>query len=580
MEFAEQIKAQVNIVTTVAEYVPLRRMGARYVGLCPFHNEKTPSFNVNPGIGIYKCFGCGVGGDVIKFIQEIDNLTFWEALKTLAERNGIPVPQRRDAETDQRSAIYEMYEQAAVYYAQNLFGPAGTEARSYLDKRGLLHSTAQQFLLGYSEASWDGLLKRLGKRYGPAELENSGLFGKREEGGFYDKFRGRLMFPIHNESGKVIGFGGRALRAEDEPKYLNSPETAIYKKSSVLYNLHRAKETIRKSDRAVLVEGYMDAIGVYAAGVRNVVASCGTALTSNQVRIIKRYSQSVVVNFDPDTAGARGTERSIQMLLDEGIHMRVLELEAGLDPDEFIKRHGADNYAARLDRATNLFIWLADRARRKFGNATAEERMAGYEALLLPAIRRISDRLERAAVASEVAGYLGLDQALVLSEFRKMPRERTGSMPVSAPAATTIPVRERVLLRMLLENQECREFLLVRLPEYVICKSFVIWPIIAAMNSLKDENPSFSYELLASRLSENTLNLLSAAFFADHPAEALSVAQAERFLLQVEGEERELKLRDLEKQIRAAVQAGNMEEAMRLMRIADDLKRLVRASPA
>lgn len=384
------------------------------------------------------------------------------------------------------------------------------------------------------------------------------------------------MFPIHNESGKVIAFGGRALTAEDEPKYLNSPETPIYRKSSVLYNLHRAKDTIRRSERTVLVEGYMDVIGVFAAGVRNVVASCGTALTSTQVRSMKRHSESIVVNFDPDTAGANATERSIQMLLDEGMHVRVLELEAGLDPDEFIRKHGADVYATRLDRASNFFIWLADRARKKFGGQTAEAKMSGYESLLLPAIRRISDRLERATIASEVADYLGLDRGLVLAEFRKMPGDRKKAAPAQ-PQREAVPVRERVLLRSLVENPEAREALLPGLPRFAVVRAFSIWPLIEAMYALYEEDPAFGYEALEGRLPEEVKHLLSSALFADHSPEVFSREQAEGFLARLDNEELGAKYREIEKQIQAAERSGNMDEAMRLMPLAGDLKKRIRS---
>ncbi len=579
MDFAEQVKAQVDIVQTVSDYgVRLRKMGARYLGLCPFHTEKTPSFNVNPSIGIYKCFGCGVGGDVIKFVQEIETLTFWEALKALAERNAIPIPQRRDRgpdpDTDLRAAIFEMHERAAVWYAQNLFGAPGAGVREYLTKRGLTGSIAQQFLLGYSENSWDGLLKQFGNRYSPQQVEASGLFGKRDDGGFYDKFRGRLMFPIHNESGKIIAFGGRALRPEDEPKYLNSPETPIYKKSLVLYNLHRAKDTMKKSDRTVLVEGYMDVIGVFGAGIRNVVASCGTALTSMQVRSMKRFSPNVVVNFDPDNAGANATEKSVEMILKEGMHMRVLELEGGLDPDEFIKERGADTYLARLDSSTNYFIWLADRARRKFGGASAESRMQGYETLLLPAIKRIDDPLERASVASEVAGYLGLDRNLVLNEFRKIPGQRRQVTNHKAAAEeNAIPVRERVLLRSLIQEPEIRPLLLPRLAGFAVVRSFVTWPVLDEICALMEENPDFAYAALEERLDEERKTLMSGAIFADHSSELLSTSQAEVFMTQVESEEREAQFRDLRRKIQVAERSGNLQEAMALMQQAEELKR-------
>jgi DNA primase len=367
MEFVDHLKSSVDIVRTVGEYVQLRKIGARYSGLCPFHTEKTPSFSVNPAHAYFICFGCGKKGDILDFIQEIENLTFFEALKLLAERNGIPMPARRernDPETDLRAAIYELHEIAANAFQENLWAPAAGEAREYLRKRGLSQVIAEHFGLGLTDRSGE-FLKKVRSRFSADQLEASGLFGKREDGSLYERFRGRLMFPIHNESGKVIAFGGRAMRPDDEPKYLNSPETPIYKKKTVLYNLHRAKQAIRTHDRAVLVEGYMDVIGVYAAGVKQVVASCGTALTPEQVQAMKRQSVSVVVNFDPDTAGTNATEKSIAILLDQGMHVRVLELQGGLDPDEFIRQHGAETYSARLEQASGYFLWLADRARQK-----------------------------------------------------------------------------------------------------------------------------------------------------------------------------------------------------------------------
>ena len=429
MDFVDHLKSTVDIVRTVGEYVRLKKLGSRYTGLCPFHTEKTPSFSVNPS-GFFYCFGCQKKGDVLTFVQEIEQLTFYESLKLLAERNGLTMPAKRDRhdpETDLRGAVYELHEVAAEVFREALWGDKGSEARDYLRRRGLLQSVCEQFGLGFSDRSGQELLRRVKGRFAPDQLEASGLFGKREDGTLYDRFRGRLMFPIHNESGKVIAFGGRAMRSEEEPKYLNSPETAIYKKSSVLYNLHRAKQAIRTQERAVLVEGYMDVIGVYAAGVKQVVASCGTALTANQVRAIKRHSESIVVNFDPDTAGANATEKSIQILLDEGMHVRIMELERGLDPDEFIKANGAAAYASRLQHATGYFLWLADRARRNYDMSTAEGRIAGFEAVLLPSIRKISDRLERATVAGEVAEYLGVDRSIVLKEFRTGPQAKPGA---------------------------------------------------------------------------------------------------------------------------------------------------------
>src|SRR5690349_12529208 len=344
MEFIEQLKSSIDIVKVAGEYVRLKRAGAtgRYLGLCPFHQEKTPSFTVNQTRQFYKCFGCGAGGDIIKFVEEIEGLSFWETVKMLAESHGIALPKRTehaDADSKLRGALLEMHTIAARLFQENLRGPQGAEARAYLVKRGVSQEVIETFELGYADPAGQALTRKFAERnFSVDQLEASGLVRKRNEGpGFYDAFRGRLIFPIHNESGKVIGFGGRAMNDEDQPKYLNSPETPIYKKTSVLYNLHRARDAVRRSGRIVLVEGYMDVIGVYASGIKEVVASCGTAITNGQVRTMHRHADTVVVNFDPDTAGANATERAIQLLLDEGLHVRVLALDGRLDPDEYCK---------------------------------------------------------------------------------------------------------------------------------------------------------------------------------------------------------------------------------------------------
>jgi len=336
MEFKEQLREQVDIVRVVGDYVRLRRAGKRYSGLCPFHNEKTPSFSVSPEHQYFRCFGCDAKGDVFKFVEMIEGLTFFEALKKLADQHGMALPKQSfasDEETRLKAALHEMHEIAADHFRSNLAGPNGAATREYLSKRGVGEAAVQQFGLGLAEGSGRSLLRILEKRgFKPEQIEASGLAGQRDDGSFYDRFRNRLMFPIQNESGKVIAFGGRALDPEDKAKYLNSPETKIYRKSNVLYNLHRAKETAMKLDRIVLVEGYMDAIGAWQAGVREVVASCGTALTVEQIRAMKRHSLNLHLNFDPDAAGAKASERSVKLLLDESMKVRIVELEAGSIP--------------------------------------------------------------------------------------------------------------------------------------------------------------------------------------------------------------------------------------------------------
>ncbi len=428
MDFAEQLKGAVDIVAVVGEHVRLRKSGAyRYMGLCPFHNEKTPSFTVHATHQFYKCFSCGAGGDVFKFVMEIEGLSFYEALKSLAERYGIPMPKRSqyaDEDTKLRGALYELHEVAQANFRANLNGPAGETARAYLARRGVAADTIEQFGLGYADRSGRAMARLFEQRkFAPAEVEQSGLVGKREDGSVYDRFRNRLMFPIHDRNGRIIGFGGRALAAEDNPKYLNSPETPIYKKSHVLYNLHRAKEAMRKEDRVILVEGYMDAIGVTAAGFAAVVASCGTALTAQQVQLLKQHTQRIAVNFDPDAAGANAAERSINLLLEEGMQVRIVELDGGLDPDEYCKERGAAAYGERVEGAKGYFHWLADRARAKNDMRTTEGQVAVLK-FLMPAVQRISDRMERMVVAGDLASYIGVERGLVLDAFKKSVAER------------------------------------------------------------------------------------------------------------------------------------------------------------
>lgn len=571
MDFVEQLKSSVDIVRTIGEYVRLKRVGStpRYMGLCPFHNEKTPSFSVHMSHQFFKCFGCGVGGDVIKFVMEMERISFVEALKLLSERNGIAMPKREysDPESKLRGALLEMHETAAAAFQKNLAGPSGAEARNYLTGRGVPPEQISEFGLGLSDASGQQVIRMLEPRFAPEQLEGSGLVMKRQDGsGFFDRFRGRLMFPIHNESGKIIGFGGRALRSGDEPKYLNSPETALYHKSHVLYNLHRAKDAVRKADYAVLVEGYMDVIGVYSAGVRNVVASCGTALTNMQVRALKKHSGRIVVNFDPDAAGANAAERSIQMLLDEGFQVRVLELEGDLDPDEYVKREGAEAYRGRLEKAPSYFHWLADRARKKFDMRTVEGRMQGFK-FVAPSIQRIADRLERFAVANDVADYLGVDEKLVRDHFSQGSAERR-----SVSRGPAVPPNERLLLNALLVSENARAEAIPQLRTLTAVDRFVTKRIFHAIFTM--EAAPFRFVDLEGRLADADRDLLSAVIFADEVLEEEKASeQAQACLRSLQAQDPKTEMAALRAQIKAAEREGKIEEAIRL---AQELDRKVR----
>jgi DNA primase len=449
----------------------------------------------------------------------------------------------------------------------------------------------ETFQLGFSDPQGQGLTRKLTEgRFSPEQMEASGLVRHRNEGsGYYDAFRGRLMFPIHNESGKVIAFGARAMRPDDQPKYLNSPETPIYRKTSTLYNLNRARDAMRKANRAVLVEGYMDVMGVYAGGVHEVVASCGTALTNTQVRALHRHADTVVVNFDPDEAGANAAERALQLLLDEGLHVKVLTLGGGagdagqgkLDPYEFVKQFGAEAYRARLDGASSYFHWLADRARARFDMRGADGRVDAFK-FLLPAVQKLPDKLERAAVASDLAGYLGVEPGMVLDQFKRAAAERRTPGPAAAGAtarsvtAVQIPAVERILLNALLSSEATRKQILPRLPKEMT-GGFASHEVLDALRQM-EEAGAFSFAALDARLSEVGRTLLHGLVAADELGDdAQNLAQAEACLQRVNASFHRRQLEEVRARVKTAGREGKQDEALHwtaeLQRLEEEVKR-------
>ncbi len=580
MDFKEQLRSQVDIVQTIGEYVKLKRTGAsgRYVGLCPFHQEKTPSFSVNQDRQFFKCFGCGKGGDIFNFLMEIEAVTFFEALKMLAERNGIPLPRRSDhadAESKLRAALLEMHRIAAEMFQSALRSPQGAEARAYLEKRGVSQEMIETFGLGYAEPKGQALVRRLAQEpFSPEELEASRLIARRDDGSHYDFFRGRLMFPIHNESGKVIAFGGRALRDQDNPKYLNSPETPVYRKSSVLYNVHRAREAMRRSNRAILVEGYMDVIGVFAAGIKEVVAPCGTSFTPAQCRILHRLTDghTVVVNFDPDNAGANAAEKAVQLLLDESLHVRVLALDGELDPDEFIKQRGAAAYVKSLEAAPTYFHWLADRARAKFDMRTSDGRVDAFK-FLLPSVQKIGDKLERAAIANDLAGYLGVEQGMVLDQFKKAAAERRAPTPAAADPGPGIPALERMLIQALISSEAARIQTLPHLADEVI-GNFAAREIFLALRNAHQSDPKATFSAIEARLSSSARDLLHHIASADESIDDVQAQeQARACLRRIESDFRKRRIDDLRARGKTAEREGRMEEALGIIAEIERLRR-------
>ncbi|MGC9952531.1 MAG: DNA primase [Bryobacteraceae bacterium] len=575
MDFKEQLKSSVDIVKTIEEYVRLKKSGvSRWTGLCPFHNEKTPSFSVNAAHQFYVCFGCGAKGDVLKFVMEMEHVSFPEALKLLAERNGIPMPKRAeyaDPDTRLRAAVFQIQELAEAAFREQFAGPAGAEARRYLEKRGVSPETSALFGLGYAERSGRGLLRLLEKQgFTDEQLENSGLLGRREDGSFYDRFRNRLMFPIHSESGKTIAFGGRALDPADEAKYLNSAESPIYKKSAVLYNLHRAKDGIRRAERSVLVEGYMDAIGVFAAGVREVVASCGTALTARQVQALRKHSDKIVVNFDPDAAGAKAAADSINLLLQESMFVRIAELEDGLDPDEYCIKYGGEGYRAKVDKAKDYYYWLEDRVLRKFPNSL-EGKLDGLRKILIPAINQLPDEVSREARAADAAGHLGLDPAVVRTE-RRTAVKRHGKE--AAPVREPLRADEKILLNLLVSDAEARHELIPELERLPAVEQFATRRIFQALFALHSGGGTVTYEELHARLEEGDQELLAFAVLRDETdGSVVSLSLGEECLRSLQRSGLKTQVAALKARVKEAERSGDLQAAFRLAEELHDLEK-------
>jgi DNA primase len=460
--FAERVKQQADIVRVIGEYVRLKKSGQNFAGLCPFHQEKTPSFNVHPVKQIYHCFGCGVGGDVFKFVMELEKCTFPEAIRTVAEKCGIAIPKPRERspeerrENQQRSALVEMHREAAAFFARQLHqSPEGKVAYAYLEDRGLNREAMIQFGLGFAPSSGDALLRFLKQKYPEKLLEVSGLLAREQSGRFFDRFRRRIMFPIANESAKVIAFGGRAM-GDDMPKYLNSPETPIYSKSHVLYHLDRAKEALRQNDFGVLVEGYMDAIAVARAGIVNVIASCGTSLADPQIKLLGRFTRRVVVNYDPDTAGQAATERSLTLLLEKEFDVRVLALPRGSDPDKFLREQGAEAYKGLLMQAPAYLDYLIGRA-KLMDRTTADGRVSALN-FLMPFVQRLPNRLLRSEWATRIASELHVDEPVLREALRRAATERRGEVkPKAELLGPSVKGAERRLIHMLAEANGFRE---------------------------------------------------------------------------------------------------------------------------
>jgi DNA primase len=423
----EEIRDAADIVDVVSDYVKLKKAGSSFTGLCPFHNEKTPSFNVTPRLGIYKCFGCGAGGDAFKFIMEMEGVGFVEAMRTLAERYNIDLPEEdENEEFDERTqlteGVYHALRFAGVYYYQQLTGEEeAEEARGYLSKRGLNRETIKTWGLGYAPDAMDRFYKHaLAKGINERYLHEAGLIKYSERGDRpYDAFRGRLMFPIFNPSGKVIGFGGRILGDKKGPKYLNSPQTIVYNKSEVIYGIHSARNQIRRADQSILVEGYMDVLSLWQHGIKNVVATSGTSLTPEQMRRLRNYSQNLLMVYDADNAGQNAMMRGLDIALEQDMHVRLMHLPEGEDPDSYVQQHGAEAFEKYTEKEARDFVrFMVENAE---DSGKWDDPMARKDVIsrILASIARVTDEVLKESLMGHLARISNIREQTLRQEMSR-----------------------------------------------------------------------------------------------------------------------------------------------------------------
>jgi DNA primase len=525
--FIDELKSHASIVQVIQERVSLRRAGTAWKGLCPFHGEKTPSFVVHEDRGFFHCFGCGVGGDVIKFVELFEKVTFPEAVRQLAARAGLTVPEAENSKDDaegqrEREALLKAHEVAAVWFREQLDGRAGLPAVRLLEERGLTKATIELLGMGYAPPTREGLKARLTKEgFAPATLMKTGLLVQRDEGSIVDRFRGRLMIPICRDNGAIVGFGGRAMESGQQPKYVNSPETPIYVKGRTLYGLHLSKAPITRAKYAVMVEGYFDFAQAWQAGIPNVVASSGTALTAAQARLLKRFAAKVVLSFDPDAAGQGAAARSSELLVAEGFQVNVAMMPPGEDPDNFIRKRGGGEYQAQLRTSRPWLEYLLDRTAADHDLSRPEGRRE-FLGQMLSVAARIPEAAARDQFADRLAHKARITEEVVRAEIRRAAVQRqtgTGDIERRAIGLGQVKPAERGLIWALIRTPETGVAALAEL-DAVDLEGLATGAIIEQARSLQEWPIESLPQTLIQRLSTGEAALVDEIGRQSHPPSA------------------------------------------------------------
>ena len=571
-QIISQVRQAADIVEVISQVTPLKQAGKSYKGLCPFHREKTPSFTVDRGKGLFYCFGCGTGGDVFKFLTLTERFTFPEAVEHVAARVGITLPRKRKTSRDNdKDDLLEVIDDASEAFHQAL-NWGDNAAQQYLRDRDVSSDIVKKYGFGYAPDSWDYILRRLGQKHGEEKLAQAGLITARKEGqtGFYDRFRNRLMIPIHSETGALVGFGGRSLDG-CEPKYLNSPESEVFNKSRLLYNLHRTKDAMRRIDRAILVEGYFDAIAIDHAGVPGVVASMGTSLTTGQASLLRRFTRRVVIAYDGDEAGRNATLRAAEVLLAAGLDVAALDLMGEKDPDSLIQKEGSDRFLELLSNAADIFTfalrqWAADVT--QLSGREKSERVEKFVGLL----SAVNDPVIRNDAAQRIADSLRLEFETVWSRVRGKAQQAAVERQVSAPASSG----EKTLLTAAIQGK-LPEGTVERLQDDYFtdpaCKT--LFSIIK--NGLLSGNPIDFAEVQTHLRGEAELTLLSELTLSEDIDDRL-IQGIDEYLRPLERQYIDRRKLEIQRELAEAAKRGDEEqvdeldrERMRLSRRADQL---------
>lgn len=573
MEITEKIKATVSIVDLASQYTTLKKRGKKWVGLCPFHSEKDPSFTVDEEKQLFHCFGCGIGGDLFSLVMEKENLTFPEAIKYLAEKYHIPLPENKVSYRSSKleEKIFEINEKALSYFRNNLFKtPEGKKALEYLKARNLTEETINKLKIGYALNTWDSLFREFSKTYNAQDLEKAGLIIPGSRAGEYrDRFRGRIIFPILTLTGRVVAFGGRTI-FDAQPKYLNSPETQNFTKGEILYGLYFSRDQIKKAEEAILVEGYADFATVFQAGFQNVVASMGTSLTPHQVNQLRRYAPRVIINYDGDEAGIKAAARAVPICLENSLQSRVLLLPEGLDPDGFIRKYGPEKYEQLLRKAPDGFRFLLWYYSRQVNLRKPEEK-SRLARMVVQDLSRLADPIIRNEYVKQAAEYLKIGEELL---YQLMQQEKTPPTSSSPEEKEIFLPAEKRLLQIIFTQEEMLPLLIEELKlEYF--EGLPSEPIIRYLHDCFQKNRSWPISGLQEAGEARLVHHL-ARLLQESPPSA-SVGEALDCLNTLRKTSLQNKLKSIQREISLAEKKGDKEKLTSLLYLKHEITKQIMA---